>query len=76
LVGSRILITGSAGLIGRAVGAALRQAGNDIVGLDIHAEDPAARGDLCSPDDLVARIPGVDGILHLAGVSRVILGER
>jgi nucleoside-diphosphate-sugar epimerase len=76
LVGSRILITGSAGLIGRAVGAALRQAGSDIVGLDPRADNAAERGDLCDRDDLAARLQGVDGILHLGAVSRVIEGER
>ncbi|HWA51201.1 MAG TPA: NAD(P)-dependent oxidoreductase [Dongiaceae bacterium] len=76
MVGSRILITGAAGLIGRAVGAALRQAGSDVVGLDISAEDPADRGDLCDTDALARRIKDVGGILHLGAVSRVIEGER
>jgi nucleoside-diphosphate-sugar epimerase len=76
LSGTRILITGSSGLIGRAVGAALRQAGTDIAGLDLRAEDPADRGDLCDMDELAARMTDVAGILHLGAVSRVIEGER
>jgi nucleoside-diphosphate-sugar epimerase len=76
LGGSRILITGSAGLIGRAVDAALRQASTDIVGLDIRAEDSAARGDLCDAAHLAARMKDVGGILHLGAVSRVVDGER
>jgi nucleoside-diphosphate-sugar epimerase len=76
LVGSRILITGSAGLIGRAVGALLRQAGHDVVGLDIRAEDPRAHGDLCDTERVAAAMWDVAGVLHLGAVSRVIAGER
>ena len=76
MVGSRILITGSAGLIGRAVGAALREAGGDVVGLDIRPEQPADRGDLRSADALAARMRDVGGVLHLGAVSRVVAGER
>jgi nucleoside-diphosphate-sugar epimerase len=76
LVGSRILITGSCGLIGRAADAALRETGAEIVGLDIRADDPADRGDLCDTNALAIRMAEVDGILHLGAVSRVIAGER
>lgn len=76
MVGARILITGSAGLIGRAVGASLRQVGNDVVGLDIRAEDSAARGDLCDADRAAAAMRDVGGVLHLGAVSRVVAGER
>ncbi len=81
MVGARILVTGSAGLIGRALldqamGASLRQAGNHVVGLDIRAADPAERGDLCDTDVLAARMRDIDGILHLGAVSRVVAGER
>lgn len=74
--GARILVTGSAGLIGRAIGAALRRAGDHVIGLDIRAGDPAERGDLCATDALAARLRDVDGILHLGAVSRVVAGER
>src|SRR5690349_1399660 len=74
LGGVRIHITGSAGLIGRAVGHALRRQGHEVVGIDPRAEDPTERGDLCDTDALAARLTGVAGILHLGAVSRVIAG--
>ena len=76
MVGARILITGSAGLIGRAVGASLRRADNHIIGLDIRADDPSDLGDLCDADRVAAAMRDVDGILHLGAVSRVVAGER
>lgn len=72
----RILITGSAGLIGRAVSTRLRAEGAEVVSLDLRAEQPASRGDLCDPERLAAAIADVDGILHLGAVSRVVDGER
>ncbi len=79
---SRVLLTGGAGFIGRAAGAALADAGHDVVALD--ALLPAAhRGG--APDDLDARmdlvvgdvrdralldrlLPGVDVVCHLAAL--------
>jgi nucleoside-diphosphate-sugar epimerase len=71
----RILVTGSAGLIGRPLCAALRGRGVEVARLDLH-EDGAGRGDLCDPKALSAALVGVGGIVHLAAVSRVIEAEQ
>lgn len=63
-------------MIGRAIGARLRDSGNRITGIDLRSEEPAARGDLRDAERLAAALADVDGILHLGAVSRVIEGER
>lgn len=72
----RILVTGSAGLIGRAVGPLLHSKGIEVIGLDLRASAPQSRGDLCDSEQLARALQGVDGIIHLGAVSRVIDGER
>lgn len=71
----RILITGSEGLIGRAVRAALISLGHRVVGFDLRGQS-SERGDTRDHDRLREAARGVDGIIHLAAVSRVITGER
>ncbi len=70
-----MLVTGSHGLIGTALTAALRARGFGVRGLDLRApgED---RGDICTPRDIERAIDGCAGVVHLAAVSRVIDGER
>lgn len=58
---AKILITGSAGFIGRNVHKALAQK-HEVVGLEIYGYDPAP-------------LKEYDGIIHLAAVSRVSAGE-
>ncbi|HEV8389882.1 MAG TPA: NAD(P)-dependent oxidoreductase [Dongiaceae bacterium] len=72
----RILVTGSAGLIGRTVTRLLRAAGTDVAELDLRGESQQSRGDVCDPDRLASAMRGAAGIIHLAAVSRVIDGER
>ncbi len=74
--GLRILVTGSAGLIGRAVMPLLRAERHAAVPFDLRADTPAERRDLTDPAALRRALPDVDGIIHLGGVSRVIDGER
>lgn len=69
----RILVTGAAGLIGRAVTPLLRGAGFHVVPLDRRA-DPAR--DVTNVEDVRSSLRGIDGIINLAAVSRVIDGER
>lgn len=71
----RILITGSRGLIGSAAAVELRELGHEIVGLDLRGEG-AEHGDTRSPERMQAALAQVDGVVHLAAVSRVIDGER
>lgn len=73
---SRILVTGSAGLIGRAVIPLLRAEAAEVEELDLRADTPQSRGDLCDPDRITRAMQGVGGIIHLGAVSRVIDGER
>ncbi|HVW99309.1 MAG TPA: SDR family oxidoreductase, partial [Candidatus Babeliaceae bacterium] len=73
----RILITGSKGLIGSALKHALELLNIDISGVDIRAseEDPEY-GNILNREFLLSKVDQVDGIVHLAAVSRVIQGER
>lgn len=71
----RILVTGSSGLIGSALTSTLLTKGSNIVHFDLSAHGDAW-GDVRDRDCLRKVIAGVDGIVHLAAVSRVIWGER
>lgn len=72
---SRILVTGSSGLVGTALTSALQAKGADVVCFDVRARG-RAWGDVRNRDHLHEVIARVDGIVHLAAVSRVIWGER
>ena len=70
-------ITGSAGLIGTALLLRLRDRGYRVVPFDLHI--PAAHaghGDVLDRRRVQRLADACDGIVHLAAVSRVILGER
>lgn len=71
----RILVTGSEGLIGAALGAALAAAGHQVVGLDLRAA-AADGGDVRDHARVVAAAAGCDGVVHLAAISRVAWAER
>lgn len=71
-----ILITGSCGLVGRAMTHTLTAAGYRVRGFDPAATMPDDRGDVCDPEALRAAVAGCDGVLHLGAVSRVVWGER
>ncbi len=78
MVGSdgRILITGSSGLIGRALLAQMNFAGVRPLRFDIRETAAPAFGDLRDHLALERAVAGATGIVHLGGVSRVIWGER
>ena len=70
-----ILVTGSEGLVGRALRAALATRGTEVVGLDLRGscgEGGDVRDVRCVRNSVV----GCRGIIHLAAVSRVVWGER
>lgn len=71
--GQRVLVTGAAGLIGRAVSPLLRAAGASVIPFDLRSEPPR---DVTDEATLRQALQDVDGVVHLAGVSRVIDGER
>ena len=77
---AHILITGAAGLIGTAARAHFESAGWYVSTLDLKAVDLDERGidfvgDIVEFDGLSDALSGVDGVLHLAAVSRVIDAE-
>lgn len=72
---SRILITGSEGLVGTALRAALTARGAQVVGVDL-AGIGSDRGDVRNLHRVRDAVRGCDGVVHLAAVSRVVWGER
>ncbi|HEY8379403.1 MAG TPA: NAD-dependent epimerase/dehydratase family protein, partial [Nannocystis sp.] len=73
---SRILITGSHGLVGAAMKSLLTNAGHLVRCLDLRAPQGDGRGDVLDRRAVEAAVAACDGILHFAAVSRVIWGER
>ena len=73
--GQCILITGSEGLIGRALRAALEARGAEVVGLDLLGTGHQY-GDVRSLRRIRDALDGCDGVVHLAAVSRVLWGEH
>ena len=73
----RILLTGSKGLIGSALKKAAEALNIEVIGIDNRA-DPLSReyGDILEENLIFPLVEQVDGIVHLAAVSRVIDGER
>ncbi|WP_158541217.1 NAD-dependent epimerase/dehydratase family protein [Marinomonas piezotolerans] len=69
---STILITGHLGLVGRHLQPLLERQGYRVKGFDI----ADGSGDICQPDQLKKALTGVNGVIHLAAVSRVIWGEQ
>jgi nucleoside-diphosphate-sugar epimerase len=72
----RIVVTGCAGLVGTSLVARLRRLGHLPVGIDLRADRDAWRGDVRHPEQLRHALTGVDGIVHLAAISRVVWAER
>jgi UDP-glucose 4-epimerase len=75
--GSRVLVTGGAGFIGRRVVRRLLAEGHDVTVADLRAfPDPEVRsvvGDLCDPDGPRRAVqPGTDVIIHLAAFTYVL----
>jgi UDP-glucose 4-epimerase len=77
VAGERILVTGGAGFIGRAVASALHKHGAEVTVVDrVPAEIPGIRsivGDLRDGDVLeTAVLPDLSGIVHLAAMTSVL----
>lgn len=73
----RILITGSKGLIGSALKRALQLLYADVIGIDKNEDlKHAEYGNILQTETLFPKAEHVDGIVHLAAVSRVIDGEK
>jgi nucleoside-diphosphate-sugar epimerase len=68
-----ILVTGSRGLIGSAIVSRLRDHGQKVRTFDVRDD---VRHDICDPAALAAALDGVDGVIHLAAISRVVWAQR
>src|SRR5688572_15412005 len=71
----RVLVTGSSGLVGRALRVALVGRGFEVSELDIRTSGPG-HGDVRDLDQVRRALLGCDGVVHLAAVSRVIWAEQ
>ncbi len=72
-----ILVTGSEGLIGTALVESLENSGKFAVRFDIKFnQDNPNYGNILNLDNLMAKVKDCVGIVHLAGVSRVVWGEQ
>jgi UDP-glucose 4-epimerase len=72
-----LLVTGSSGLIGTALTTCLDRLGFSFKPFDISFDQShPAYGDVRDKEVVRKAIEGCVGIIHLAGTSRVILGER
>jgi nucleoside-diphosphate-sugar epimerase len=69
----KILVTGAAGMLGRAVAAGLRADGHAVRAHDrtpppAGIADEAVTGDLRDPDGLDALVAGIDAVVHAAAI--------
>lgn len=69
----KILVTGSAGLIGSAVAKRLREKRNEVIDCDIRFIDNPLS---FFSDEIKPIVKECDGIIHLAAISRVIHGQQ
>ena len=68
----RVLVTGSSGLIGSALAGSLANAGIEAIGYDLRR---APEEDILNTGRLEQALGDVDGVVHLAAISRVVMGE-
>lgn len=73
----RILVTGAAGLIGQALIKQLQTNGIEVIGIDKGVStNHYDYGDVCDQALLQRHLVNCEGVIHLAGVSRVLWGEQ
>jgi 3-oxoacyl-[acyl-carrier protein] reductase len=77
--GTRVLVTGAAGGLGRALSAALVEVGAEVVGIDLPGTDATVTADLTDDDsarrsvaDAATRLGGLDALVGAAGVVDTI----
>lgn len=74
---AKICVTGSAGLIGRAITPALQARRYEVIGLDLHLPSETHEiGDVADASVVARHIRDCEGIIHLAAVSRVLWGQQ
>ncbi len=73
----KVLITGSAGLIGTALTKKFISLGVEVIEFDsVYDQTCSRHGDILDYKRVTNRLEAADGIIHLAAVSRVLFGER
>ena len=73
----RILITGSAGLVGRVLVSEMRARHVDVVRMDLRLDHPSDIRDRKAVAAAMSVDGGeIDGVIHLAAISRVAWGEQ
>ncbi|HVA59305.1 MAG TPA: NAD-dependent epimerase/dehydratase family protein [Mycobacteriales bacterium] len=75
LSGERIVVTGGAGFIGRALARAFRDGGAEVTVADLHAHPdlPSVPGDLTEPGAVERAVrPGTTGVVHTAARTSVL----
>lgn len=70
---NKILVTGSAGLIGSALTRKLRNTGYEVIDCDIRSKNNPLS---FFSEDIQPILKECKGIIHLAAISRVIHGEQ
>jgi nucleoside-diphosphate-sugar epimerase len=70
------LVTGSEGLVGEALAAALRARGHAVGELDLRSPRASDRADVRDRGAVARAVAGCNGVVHLAAVSRVVWGEQ
>jgi UDP-glucose 4-epimerase len=71
----RIFITGSEGLVGKALRLELEKLNMNVYGLDLLGLG-TEKGDVLDANAVHLGLSECDGVIHLAAVSRVVWGER
>lgn len=72
-----VLVTGSRGLVGRSLCRALRAAEVEVIEFDLAIlPGQAGHGDIRDIDACIEAVSQVQGVFHLAAVSRVVWGEQ
>ena len=69
---TKILVTGSAGLIGRPLVRQLRRDGYEVVELDLDHSSDEMQGDIRCSSRVALALRGCAGVIHLAAVARVL----
>ncbi|MGE0197528.1 MAG: NAD-dependent epimerase/dehydratase family protein [Simkaniaceae bacterium] len=73
----KVLVTGSEGLIGSSLSIALSRLGITTLGFDNKLEPHHPYyGDILNYEQVTEAINDVEGVVHLAAVSRVVFGEK
>ncbi|MDJ0651990.1 MAG: NAD-dependent epimerase/dehydratase family protein [Simkaniaceae bacterium] len=73
----KVLITGSEGLIGSALSTTLIRLGISAFGFDNKLEPHHPHyGDILNHEQVTKAMQDVEGVVHLAAVSRVVFGEK